>query len=150
VSVAIRLRGRAAIHTAFTVARLGTIPPVLNLPQTQPDKLQSFASEPGLTPPQITVLKAAPKLPGDIFLTPLPSPIVHPGSSNVTSISPVGPGGPMIIGPNGELIWFKQLAPPNVAANLMVQRYRGRNVLTWWQGPVTTAAFGLGEGVIAN
>ena len=26
----------------------------------------------------------------------------------------------------------------------------GREVLTWWQGAVTIAAFGLGEGVIAD
>jgi hypothetical protein len=149
VSVTIRLRGRAPVHTAFSIATAGTVPGILNLPQTQPSKLQSFVSQPGLTPPKMSVLKKAPSLPGDIFLTPLPSPIVHPGPVPIT-ITPVGPGGPMIIGPNGQLVWFKQLAPPDVAANLMIQHYRGRSVLTWWQGPVTIAAFGLGEGVIAD
>lgn len=150
VSVTIRLRDRSPIHIAFTVAHLGTVPPVLNLSQTQPAKLRSFVSEPGLTPPKISVLKQAPDLPGDTFLTPLPSPIVHPGSHIVISISPVGPGGPMIIDGRGRLVWFRQLEHPDVAANLMIQRYQGQSVLTWWQGPVTIAAFGLGEGVIAN
>ena len=47
-------------------------------------------------------------------------------------------------------MWFEQLAPPDVAANLRVQRSGAQRVLTWWQGPVTAAAFGLGEGVIAD
>jgi len=37
----------------------------------------------------------------------------------------------------------------DVAANLRLQRYAGRPVLTWWQGGVTPSAFGLGVGVIA-
>ncbi len=56
----------------------------------------------------------------------------------------------MIVDPDGRVVWFKQLEPPDVAANLRVQRYRGRSVLTWWQGSVTPSAFGLGEGVIAD
>jgi hypothetical protein len=56
----------------------------------------------------------------------------------------------MIIDSSGRLVWFKQLAHPQVAANLQLQRYLGQSVLTWRQGPVTTEAFGLGEGMIAN
>ncbi len=37
-----------------------------------------------------------------------------------------------------------------MATNLRLQRYGRRTVMTWWQGPVTPAAFGLGEGVIAD
>ena len=56
----------------------------------------------------------------------------------------------MIIDGRGRLVWFRQLPPPTVATNLRLQRYSGRKVLTWWQGQVTIAAFGLGEGIIAN
>ena len=56
----------------------------------------------------------------------------------------------MIVDGRGDLVWFQQLTPPDVAANLRVQRYRGHKVLTWWQGGVTPSAFGLGEGVIAD
>ena len=56
----------------------------------------------------------------------------------------------MIIDGKGNLIWFKQLEPPDVAANLRLQRFRGRRVLTWWEGGVTPSAFGIGKGVIAN
>jgi hypothetical protein len=150
VAATVRIRGRRPTRFSFTIAHLDTIPPVLDLPLTQPSKLQTIVSEPKLTPPVMSVSKPAPGLPGDIFLTPLPSPIVHPGATTTISINPVGPSGPMIINSKGQLVWFKQLTHPDVAANLQLQQYHGQSVLTWWQGPVTTEAFGLGESVIAN
>jgi hypothetical protein len=150
VALTIRIRGRAPIRSSFTVARLGTTPPILNITKVKPDQLSDFVTEPGLQAPKITVNRAAPSLAGSIFLTPLPSPVVHPGAENTVTIDPVGPGGTMIVDGRGELVWFRRQAPPNVAANLAVARYHGRRVLTWWQGPVTVQAFGLGEGVIAD
>jgi hypothetical protein len=148
VDVTLRLAGRAPLRWSFTVARLAPTPPILNIPKLQPAKLQHFVSEPDLLPPRIAVNRGA--LPGDVFLTPLPSPEIHPESNNALTINPVGPGGPMIIDGHGRLVWFKQLPPPEVATNLRVQRYLGRDVLTWWQGEVTFAAFGRGVGVIAD
>ena len=151
VAVRVRLKGRKrAVTTAFTVARLGAIPPVLNLPQTQPDKLQHFVTQPALLPPVIVVDRGGSAADDPILMTPLPSPVIHPGNANTVSIAPVGPGGPMIVDGRGRLLWFRQLTMPDVAANLDVQRYRGKPVLTWWEGPVTTQAFGLGKGVIAD
>ena len=152
VSVAIRIRGRKPIDYGFTVATLGTTQAPLTLNATQPDKLDHFVTEPGLTPPKITVNKTSKKTrrSGDVLLTPLPSPVVHPESNNTVTIKPVGPGGPMIVDGAGNLVWFRQLTPPEVAANLRLQNYRGRKVLTWWEGTVTPAAFGVGGGVIAN
>ncbi len=150
VAVVVRIAGRKPIRFSFTVARLAPTPPILNDPKTQPDKLDHFFSEPLLLPPRIDVLRGAGSLKGDVFLSPLPSPEVHPGSNNAITIKPVGPGGPMIIDSRGRLVWFKQLAPPTVASNFRPQQYRGRPVLTWWQGRVTIAAYGLGDGVIAD
>ncbi len=150
VAVAVRIRGRKPIRFAFTIARLAPAQPVLNITTRQPSKLRQFVTLPDLAAPKISVLKSSGASAGDIFLTPLPSPVVHPGSNNVVTISPVGPGGPMIVDGRGDLVWFRQLAPPSVAANLRLQRLGGRTVLTWWQGPVTPSAFGLGEGVIAD
>ncbi len=152
VSVEVRVKGRKPIRFGFTVATLGTPQPPLNLTSTQPDKLQHFVTEPGLIPPKITMGKSSrhAKGHGDVLMTPLPSPVVHPESNNTVTIKPVGPGGPMIFDGSGRLIWFRQLQPPEVAANLRMQKYRGRQMLTWWQGTVTPAAFGVGGGVIAN
>jgi hypothetical protein len=152
VSVAIRVHGRKPIRFGFTVATLGQTQAPLNLTSTQPGKLDQFVSEPALTPPRIAVNRSSKRAAGngDVMLTPLPSPVVHPESNNTVTIKPVGPGGPMIVDGAGNLVWFRQLAPPEVAANLRVQNLHGRKVLTWWEGTVTPSAFGVGGGVIAN
>ena len=75
-----------------------------------------------LLPPKITFDRAPRSAAADIFLTPLPSPVVHPESNNELTIKPVGPGGPMIIDRRGRLVWFDQLAPPLVATNFRPQR----------------------------
>lgn len=150
VHVKVRIAKRAPIAFSFGVARLASTPPILAPHERQPKKLDHFISAPAVLAPRISILKPAPQLRGDILLTPLPSPIVHPGSKNELTIHPVGPGGPMIIDGRGRLVWFHPLPRPTVAANLRLQRFAGHRVLTWWQGPVTIAAFGLGEGVIAN
>ena len=150
VTVLVSLRGQAAARSSFTVARLAPIPPILDSNTPQPNKLDHFVTEPSLLPPRIRVNRRLPSDTGDIFLTPLPAPEIHPGSNNELTLKPVGPGGPMIIDGSGRLIWFDQLTPPTVAANFRLQRLFGHRVLTWWQGGVSIAAFGLGVGVIAN
>ena len=150
VAVTVRLRGGRTVSSRFTVAHLAPVPPVINELALQPDKLDHFVSEPRLLAPKITVRRGSSDGAGDIFLTPLPSPIVHPQSNNELTINPVGPGGPMIIDRRGRLVWFDQLAPPLVATDFRPQRLHGREVLTWWQGAVTITALGLGEGVIAD
>ncbi len=151
VSVVLHIRGLPTRRWSFTVARLAPTPPTLNLPLEQPAKLQHFVSRPDLTPPKITVFKrTSASSSSDIFLTPLPSPTVHPESNNAITIHPVGPGGPMIIDRRGNVVWFDQLKPPVYALNFRRQRFAGHNVLTWWQGTVTVQAWGQGEGVIAD
>jgi hypothetical protein len=152
VSAVVRIRGRKPIRFGFSVATLGPPQSPLNLTSTQPDKLDHFATEPGLTPPQITLNRSSKRARGngDVMLTPLPSPAVHPESNNTVTINPVGPGGPMIVDGSGNLVWFRQLTPPEVATNLRLQQFAGRKVLTWWEGTVTPTAFGVGGAVIAN
>ena len=141
--------GRSAL--AFTVAHLAPAQPVLNITTRQPSKLQQFVTLPDLVPPRISVLQVVGR---DARATSSSRRCRRRSSTRAattsSTISPVGPGGPMIVDGRGDLVWFKQLAPPDVAANLRLQRFGGRTVLTWWQGPVTPSAFGLGEGVIAE
>ena len=61
--------------------------------------------------------------------------------------APTRPGlqsGPLILDRNGEQVWFAPLIDGNVN-DFRVQRYRGRPVLTWWQG---RQVLGTGEGVV--
>ncbi len=97
--------------------------------------LQHFRSRTDLLPPSVTVSKSsAPASEGDIFVAPQFGP-----SQN----------GPMILDPQGNLLWF---LPYSVSRKLLitdfrVQTYRGAPVMTWFQG-FTNHGSGIGEGVI--
>jgi outer membrane protein assembly factor BamB len=58
----------------------------------------------------------------------------------------------MILDSQGHLVWFQPIAKRNISAlSLSVQRYRGKPVLAWWQGRVTSGGYGVeGEDVILN
>jgi hypothetical protein len=66
----------------------------------------------------------------------------------------VGPGpgqyGPLIYTPRGRLVWFDALPKGLSAENLSIQRYRGQDDLTWWQGTVLALGFGRGEDVVTD
>ena len=96
-----------------------------------------FATQPAMMPPAITVAKSDPSLgPNESFL-------ISPKGS-------VGQPGPMIVAPNGSLVWFDSLAKTGqLAFDLNEQRYHGQPVLTWFQGQVRYG-HGQGEGIIMN
>jgi hypothetical protein len=74
------------------------------------------------------------------------TPDSDPAAGDVFMAPYYGPGqqGPMIVAPNGQLVWFKPL-PMNVEAfNFKLQSYLGQPVLTWFQGHLV---FGHGQGV---
>jgi hypothetical protein len=79
----------------------------------------SFHSEPSLHPPIIFMSGSDPdaKASGDIF------------TDAQNSIQ----AGPMIISPQGQLIWFNPLPHRGYAHDVAVQRYGGQTVLTYWQ-----------------
>jgi hypothetical protein len=57
----------------------------------------------------------------------------------------------MILGADGQLVWFKPfpVSSRTLVTDFRVQTYRGRRVLTWWQGH-TNQGSGRGEGVILD
>jgi hypothetical protein len=79
----------------------------------------SFHSEPSLHPPIIFMSGSDPdaKASGDIF------------TDAQNSIQ----AGPMIISPQGQLIWFDPLPHRGYAHDVAVQRYGGQTVLTYWR-----------------
>ena len=58
----------------------------------------------------------------------------------------VGEHGPMILDDRGQLVWFSKHTR---ARDFKVQYFRGRPVLTWWEGRVV-AGHGVGEYVILD
>lgn len=95
----------------------------------------NFVSRPDLRPPriQLGVDEPAKQDPGLVVTE------CHAGS---------GQQGPMIIGQDGSLVWFRPLSDHGTAArrafNVRVQQYQGKRVLTYFDGAVTD---GHGEGV---
>jgi hypothetical protein len=120
--------------------RIETIDPLTTTPSPthagSSTEEQHFESRPDLEPPVVTVSGSPPSAAsGYDFLAPYAGP---------------GQAGPMIIEPDGQLVWFKALPANTAATNLRVQRYDGQPVLTWWQGDISVHGFGLGEDYIAS
>jgi hypothetical protein len=90
-----------------------------------------FASRPDLIPATLKVTKRpSHTAAGDLFIAPQNGPYEQ---------------GPMIVGPYGGLIWFQPLPKGDSATDFRVQSYRGKPVLTWWQGRISHAGTGFGE-----
>jgi Arylsulfotransferase (ASST) len=85
-----------------------------------------FGSRPDLQPPTVTVTVPADGAEAGLVLV-APFSIERP--------APAGRQfGPLIVDDTGEPVWFRPLKDGRVAMNTRVQRYRGKPVLTWWQG----------------
>ena len=150
VSVSVQLAEGGPLSDSFAIAHTTAPQPFLTLIGEEPEEQQHFQSEPGIAPPKVNVTKPNPSLAGDLFLDPLPGPIIHPGGAKLLEFKPVGPNGTMILNPAGQMLWWRQLPENYAAGALELKTYEGKQVLTWWQGRVTEVANGEGEGIIAN
>jgi hypothetical protein len=86
-----------------------------------------FVSRRDLRPPRLTVLHAGPTADGYLFLAPSSGP---------------GQRGLLIADAAGDPVWFHPTTP-HTAMNFRAARYKGKPVLTWWEGKATS---GLGTG----
>jgi hypothetical protein len=125
----------------FTTAKVDRVSRSLETPPPpppppKPKELQRFVSRPDLEPPAVAVTeRSGSQAPGDLFLAPYAGP---------------GQYGPMILDREGGLLWFKRLPAGTRAANLRVQEYAGRPVLTWWQDPLVAGGHRSSGVVIAD
>lgn len=112
----------------------GTIPyptsyatpdPIINSSQ-----VWSFVSEPDLHPMKINVTTFNPGISsGLIFLAPY----------SFSSVATIGQPGALILDNNGNPFWFRPLSSPNLMnTDFRVQRFKGKKVLTFWQGTLAT------------
>ena len=135
VTTSLNVLGATAGTFRFVVARpAAPLPYRMAQPVARvPGDVWRFQSRPDLVPPAVKLLsRAAGAGSDDIFLTPQFGPLQN---------------GPEILGPDGRLIWFSSVPWGDTAADLQVQQYQGRPVLTWWQG-YTNQGVGIGEDVI--
>lgn len=93
-----------------------------------------YRSRPDLSAPVIEVTReSGTAAPGLIFLTPN---------------NGLAPDGPMIVDDAGEPVWIRPNGKQS-ATNFRVSSYRGRPVLSWWEGTVN-GGLGAGDCVIAD
>ena len=105
------------------------------LSPARPAGVQSFVSRPDLTPPAVRFGQAPAASDRSFFMAP------GPGG---------GQAGLMIVDAQGELVWFSPGSSGPRVMDFRTQVYRGQTVLTWWEGTVTAAGYGRGQGVIAD
>jgi hypothetical protein len=99
------------------------------------DTVLSFATQPTLKPPRVTVVRPAQGVGrGHLFLAPSSGP---------------GQRGVMILDDAGEVVWFRSTAP-NTAMDFRAGMYRGKPVLSWWEGKHVKGVGKVGDYVIVD
>jgi Arylsulfotransferase (ASST) len=125
-------RGAVAVAGALVLIALAVFVPTVF--ESEPYSLQRFHSRPDLRPPQIEIAHGHAIGRGYVFVAPKNGP---------------GPAGPMILDRRGRVVWFKHLPKGIQAFDFKPQRYRGKPVLTWWEGH-SAKGNGAGEDVITD
>jgi hypothetical protein len=100
-------------------------------------------SRPDLRPPDVAI-DVAPATADDrlIFLSPR---MEKPPRDRATHEQ-----GALVVQQDGAVRWFGRARDGEPMLGLRVQRYRGRPVLTWWEGAASKLGIGRGEGVVAD
>jgi hypothetical protein len=95
-----------------------------------PKTTQAFISEPSIYPTTVAVTAHSTRAaPGDVFFT-----FDHGYGEN----------GAMITDGSGSLVWFKPVPKGDIAMDLQLQSYEGKQALVWWQGGITKLGIGFG------
>ncbi len=112
---------------------------------TDTEDVNHFVSRPDLRPPRVTMTRRpgsfapSPSAPRCFFVTPKGYETTGPGEAGL-----------MIVDSRGGLVWFLPKTATSVAPfDLQVQTYRGKPVLTWWEGTVISG-YGRGTCTIAD
>ena len=129
----VRVRSKAKSYS-FKIGRRPTPAKTRKVSPDPKAQAMRFVSRPDLKPPKITIDTAREgRSPGYVFLGPK-------GGRAM---------GPMIIDDRGELVWFRRMTGGKVAMDVRTQTYRGKPVLTWWEGRLFGGG-GRGVGMILD
>ena len=118
------LAGGAALLAGTGSRRSGAAEP-------RPEPGAGYVTLPGVRSPRLKVRRLGRTSPGLLFLTPFR------GQDAADAL---------IVDDHGEPVWI--LSSDRMIANLRVQTYDGRPVLTYWEGQRRTGGYGHGTGVI--
>jgi arylsulfotransferase ASST len=135
VATALNIVGGRNGRYSFRVAIPTNPLPILHWPSVRRSAgdVQFYHSRKDLSPVSISVTQRGATGDGDFFLAPQSGPVQD---------------GPMILDPNGNLIWFDRMRGNTSVASFSVQRYQGQPVLAWWQGTLVAGVGASGQDVI--
>jgi len=91
----------------------------------------SFASAPTLSPPRVNVVTRNRGTDRGLIFLGIFKNFARRG------VSLVGKPGPLILDDRGDPVWSHPIPATQQAANVQVQAYRGKRVLTFWQGSLS-------------
>ena len=138
VRTALNIFGGSNGSFRFTIANPSGLYPSSHWPPADRPRdhrdVWHFHSRKDIFPLAISIDKHGPTAPGYLFVAPQYGPVQD---------------GPEILDSNGNVVWFKAMTGNDSTSDFRVQTYKGRPVLTWWQGYVT-GGLGFGEDVINN
>ncbi|MFR9729749.1 arylsulfotransferase family protein [Saccharopolyspora sp. MS10] len=139
------LRMLAAAAAVPALASTGTAAVAAAAPRAGSRAGHTFVSRPDLSPPQVEISTPASGVePGYLLLTPAGANQLDPeAAAPRADFQP----GALIMDDLGQPVWFNRPAE-GVIADMQVQRYRGKPVLTWWEGAIHVPP-GFGEGQFA-
>jgi hypothetical protein len=100
-------------------------------------QLTHFVTRPDLTPPAVKVTRFGPA--NGAGYTFMNAPWTDESQ-----------GGSLIRDARGDLVWMGRNAVQHHRLDINAQSYRGKPVLTWWEGALTPTGIGLGVGMIAD
>ena len=112
----------------------------------RPVEAPAERSEPAAAPPRYRSRPDLAALPEVTITSPAGAAVT--GYVFLTPASGKGLWGPLIVDNTGAPVWFRKVPDPaTVAIDFKVQRYRGKPVLTWWEGTIGgTGGQGVGQG----
>lgn len=123
ISSSLKIVGTEATGGAYRIrtARLAPLPDSADTKRGDTRQILTLRSRPDLHPPIPQILKA-------------PTPNAFPAKTFLAPKLGRGDGGPMILDERGRMVFFSPTPDHVTATEFRTQRYRGRPVLTYWQG----------------
>jgi hypothetical protein len=106
---------------------------------------KSATASTGTTPPKPASLQTLPDLHPPTLKVDHPARATSPGYVFVAEKGGKDkPSGPVIADDRGRVLWYHEVPGGLEATDFRTQTYRGKPVLTWWQGSISKAGVGQG------
>ena len=135
VATGLNIVGGRGGRYSFAVANPTNPLPILHWPPASRSRsdTQFYHSRKDLSPVSVSITQHGATGDGDVFVAPQWGPVQD---------------GPMILDPNGNLVWFDRMRGDTSVASFSLQRYQNKPVLTWWQGTLAAGVGASGQDVI--